>query len=71
MRLSVWKKATKSARIGSILNSVFNTLMVLGSSGSNQRAKSKGYFSESSLQRLSKLIFFSHYDDGTKAKLLN
>jgi hypothetical protein len=56
MRFSVCKKVTKSARIGSILNSVFKTLMVFGSWGSNHLAKSKGYFSASSLQTLSKLI---------------
>jgi hypothetical protein len=58
---SLFRNVTKSARIGSILNSVFKTLTVCGSSGSNHRAKSRGYFSANSLQTLSKLTVKSDF----------
>jgi hypothetical protein len=53
MRFSVWRNVKESARIGSMLNSVFKTSMLRGSTANNQRAKSVGYFSAKILQTLS------------------
>ena len=50
----VCRKVTESARIGSILNSVFKTFTG-DSTVINQRAKSSGYFSANNLQTLSLL----------------
>jgi hypothetical protein len=53
MRFSVCRNVKESARIGSMLNSVFKTSMLRGSTANNQRAKSVGYFSAKILQTLS------------------